>query len=154
MEDLGATWADDETTTGTGIVDVYLLDHSCTRNYDGSSGAMDSYGLLLMTMKVYKKYNGEIFLDYVTIYNDTTMKSYIAHPKTRSNGRNNIGGNLHIHIPVPTWYTDLTHRSKSVTGLLFELTKGPESELRANTLDVFRMKTYYFYFIKKTDQKV
>ena len=62
VEDLGEEGTDEEDTTGgAGILDTSSLDHECTRNYDGSSGGMESDGLLLLMMKLNKKYEGEIF---------------------------------------------------------------------------------------------
>ena len=149
VEDLGAEETDQEETTIAGYLDVSLLGHECTRNYDGSSGAMESDGLLLMVMKMHKRYDGEKFLDYVITDDDIKMKSYIKHPKTRPKGKKNIGGSFPKHIPVPNWYADPTHRAKFMAGLFFELTKGKKAEVRGNKLDTLRMKKYYSYFINQ-----
>ena len=154
VEDLGEEGTDEEDTTGsTGILDTSTIDHECTRNYDGSSGGMESDGLLLLMLKLDKDYEGEIFLEYVITDDDTKMRSYIDHHKTKPRGKKNIGGSLPSHIPVPNWYADPTHRAKCVAGSFFDLTKGPKSETRANKLDAFRMKKYYSYFIKQNRSK-
>lgn len=61
MGDVGTTGTDEQTTTGTGILYVSSLEHPYTRTYDRSSGTMESDGLLLMMMKIHKKYDGHIF---------------------------------------------------------------------------------------------
>lgn len=38
----------DEDKGETGVLNVRSLDHVCTRNYDGNSGAMEYDGLLLL----------------------------------------------------------------------------------------------------------
>ena len=63
----------------TDVIDVDSQDYSCTRNYEGGSGEMESDGLLLMMKKLSKKTNGEIFLDYVVTDDYTKMKKYITH---------------------------------------------------------------------------
>ena len=137
----------------TGVISTDGLDHVCTRNYDGSSGAMESDGLLLLMKQLKERYNGDIWLEYVITDDDTKMKKYISHPKYRPRGKTNIGGSLPLDIPEPKWYADPTHRAKCVAGSFFELCKGKKSDIRATKLDAFRMKKYYSYFIKQNRSK-
>ena len=58
-----------------GVIDTDEVDHPCTQNYDGSSGAMESNGILLLMKQLQKKYNGEIYLDYIITDDDTKMKN-------------------------------------------------------------------------------
>ena len=53
------------------------MDHLCTRNYDGSSGAMKSDELLLLGKQLQKRYNGNIWLEYVITDDYTNMKSIL-----------------------------------------------------------------------------
>ncbi len=123
------------------------------RSYDGSSGGMESEGLLLLTKKLRDKTNGEIYLDYVITDEDTKMKKYISHPEYKARGWKNRGGSLPLDIPVPNWFADPTHRAKCVAGAFFEMTKGPQSDTRSTKLDALRMKKYYSYFIKQNCKK-
>ena len=123
------------------------------RNYDGSSGGMESEGLLLLLKKLRDKTNGEIYLDYVITDDDTKMKKFISHPEYKPRGWKNHGGSLPLDIPVPNWFADPTHRAKCVAGAFFETTKGPQSDTRATKLDALRMKKYYSYFIKQHCKK-
>ena len=136
-----------------GLIDTDDIDHPCTMNYDGSSGAMESDGILLLMIQLQKKYNDEIYLDYIITDDDTKMKKYLTHPKYLPRGKKNIGGSLPIEIPQPNWYADPTHRAKCVAGSFFELCKGKKSDIRANKLDAFRMKKYYSYYIKQNRGK-
>jgi len=52
----------DNTLSTTGVIDVNRMDHLCTRNYDGTSGAMEVADLLLMMIETEAKYEGQIFL--------------------------------------------------------------------------------------------
>ena len=143
----------DDVLLSTGVINIKRMDHQCTRNYDGSSGAMESDGLLLMMLELEAKYEGQIYLDYVVTDDDTKMKKFISHFKTRPRGKVNIGGCLPSTIPEPNWYADPTHRAKCVAGAFFELTKGRKSAKRAHKLDAFRMKKYYSYYIKQNRSK-
>ena len=129
------------------------MDHYCMRNYDGSSGGMESEGLLLMMRNLDKKYGGEIYLDTIVTDDDTKMKKFITHTKYKPRGWKNHGGSLPANIPEPKWFADPTHRAKCVAGSFFEMTKGPISATRATKLDALRMKKYYSYFIKQNCKK-
>ena len=91
------------------VIDPTLMDHLCTRNYDGSSGAMESDGLLLLMKQLKERHDGDIWLNYVITDDDTKMKKCISHPAYRPRGEKNIGGNLPIDIPELNWYADSTH---------------------------------------------
>ena len=129
------------------------MDHICVRNYNGSSGAMESDGLLLLMKQLKERYNGNIWLEYIITDDDTNMKKYLTHPRYRPRGKTNIGGSLPLDIPEPKWYADPTHCAKCVAGSFFELAKGKKSDTRGTKLDAFRMKKYYSYFIKQNRGK-
>ena len=146
---------DDPTITAeSGFIDTSSMDHQCTRNYDGSSGAMESDGLLLLMQQLEAKYEGAIYLDYVVTDDDTKMKKYLTHPKYRPKGKKNIGGQLPLSIPEPNWYADPTHRAKCVAGAFFELTKGKKTPARAHKLDAFRIKNTTLTTLSKTGVRV
>ena len=109
------------------VIDTTLMDHLCTQNYDGSSGAMESDGILLLMKQLQKRYNGNIWLEYVITDDDTKMKKYFNHPAYRPRGKKNIGGSLPADIPEPRWYADPTHRAKCVTGsfLIYAMVRSP-----------------------------
>ena len=90
--DAGITSATVPPTTDNFVIDNTALDHECTRNYDGSSGAMESNGLLLLMKQLKTKYNGDIWLDDVITDDNTKMKKYITHPAYMPRGKKNIGG--------------------------------------------------------------
>jgi len=54
----------DNPLSTTGVIDVNQMDHLCTRTYDGTSGTMESNGLLLMMIEMEAKYEGHIFFFY------------------------------------------------------------------------------------------
>ena len=135
---------------------VYIsdaCDHECTLNFDGSSGAMESDGLLVIFNELQRKYKGKYFYDTVVTDDDTKLKKYMTHPRYLPRGWKNHGGNLPIGIREPKWFADPTHRAKCVAGAFFEMTKGPATEIRATKLDALRMKKYYSYFIKQNRTK-
>ena len=76
------------------VIDVSVMDHYCMHNYDGSSGGMESEGLLLLMHKLYKKHSDEVFLDTIVIDDDTQMKKFITHSLYRPRGWKNHGGSL------------------------------------------------------------
>ena len=60
----------------TGVIDIDLeCDHECVKNYDGSSGAMESDGLLLLFMSLHKRYRNKIFYQRVVTDDDTKLKN-------------------------------------------------------------------------------
>ena len=60
----------------TNVIDVSLQDHFCTRNYDGSSGGMESDGLLLIMTNLYAKSKGKTYLDMIVTDDDTSITRY------------------------------------------------------------------------------
>ena len=137
----------------TNVIDTELQDHPCVQNYDGSSGGMESDGLLLLIKKLKERTNGEVYLDYIVTDDDTKMKKYITHAQYKERGWKNHGGSLPSDIPEPNWFADPTHRAKCVAGAFFEMTKGAKTDIRATKLDALRMKKYYSYFIKQNCTK-
>ena len=136
----------------TGVVDTSTIsDHVCVQNYDGSSGAVESDGLLLILKQLYVKYKDSVYVEIVVTDDDTKIKKYVSYPKYAARGWKNTGGVLPSFIPEPKWLADPTHRAKCVAGVFFEMTKGAASDTRATKLDALRMKKYYSYFIKRID---
>ena len=78
---LGDSTFDEGTVIDPDYLDTSSTDHLCTRNYDGTSGAMESDGLLLLIHQLQTKYKGAIYLDHVVIDDDTKMKKCLIHPK-------------------------------------------------------------------------
>ena len=71
----------------TGIIENELIDdHDCVRNYDGSSGAMESDGLLLLLKQLYEKYKQKIFVEIVVTDDDTKIKSTFLTQNTLTEG--------------------------------------------------------------------
>ena len=136
-----------------GIIDTSLADHPCTINYDGSSGGMESDGLLLLILELEKKMKGRIYYETIVTDDDTKLKKYIKHTAYKPRGFKNIGGVLPSNIPEPKWFADPTHRAKCVAGAFFEMTKGAKSSTRCMKIDALRMKKYYSYYIKQNRTK-
>ena len=61
-----------------------IIDHHCVRNYDGSSGGMESDGLLLILKELYNKYGDNIFIETVVTDDDTKIKKYLTYPKYKA----------------------------------------------------------------------
>ena len=128
------------------MINTSAQDHPCVQNYDGSSGGMESEGLLLLMKQLQDKANGEIYLDYVITDDDTKMKKIISHPEYKDRGWKNHDGSLPLDTPAPNWFAD-------PTGAFFKMTKGPMSDTRATKLDALWMKKYYLYFMKQNCRK-
>ena len=97
-----------------GFLDVSGADHDCVLNYLGSSGGMESDGLLMLFKRLYKERNGKLHYDTVVTDDDTKLKQYLSHPWYKPNGKKNHGGELPLEIPEPKWFADPTHRAKCV----------------------------------------
>jgi hypothetical protein len=136
-----------------GVIDVSDADHDCVLNYLGSSGGMESDGLMMLFKKLHKDRNGKLHYDTVVTDDDTKLKQYLSHPWYRPNGKKNHGGELPLEIPQPKWFADPTHRAKCVAGVFFDIIKGPACPIRATKLDALRMKKYYGYYIKQNRAK-
>ena len=134
------------------MIDTSAQDHPCVRNYDGSSGGMESEGLLLLMKQLRDKANGEIYLDYVITDDDTKMKKIISHPEYKDRGWKNHGGSLPLDIPEPNWFADPTHRAKCVAGAFFEMTKGPMSDTRATKLDAADEEILFVFYEAKLQE--
>ena len=123
---------------------------NCPCNYSGSSGAMDSDGMLFLMKRVHTVMQGKILYEYIVSDDDNKMKKYLTHPATRPTGKKNIGGRLPKEIPEPKWFADPTHRAKCVAGAFFDLVK---SHKKMTKLDALRLKKYYSYYIKQNRHK-
>lgn len=96
------------------LVGVSNLDRPCTKHHNGSSGAMESDGIVLM-------YKTDIFLEYIATNDNTEMKKYISHAKYRPNIKKNINTSIPDTIPKSNWYVDPAHQVH--IAVFFELTK-------------------------------
>ena len=56
------------------IESVPDCDYECVRNYDGSSGAMESDGLLLLLYDLYKKFKNKVYHECVVTDDATKLK--------------------------------------------------------------------------------
>ena len=63
---------------------------------------------------------------------------------TTPTSNQNIGGYLPKEIPIPK-FSDPNHRTKCISGVLFELVKSVKSMKK---LDALILKKYYSYYIK------
>ena len=124
--------------------------NNCPCNYSGSSGAMESDGMLYLMKRLHTVMKGKIFYEYIVSNDDNKMKKYLTHPEKRPTGKKNIGGRLPKQIPVPKWFADPTHRAKCVAGAFFYLIK---CNKKMTKLDALRLKKYYSYFIKQNRHK-
>ena len=98
-------------------VDSTLVkDHDCVRNYDGSSGGMESDGLILILKESYEKYGNNIFVETVVTDDDTKIKKYLTYPKYKDRGWKTHGGCLPLHITESSQFVDPTHLEKCVAG--------------------------------------
>ena len=71
------------------------------RNYDGTSGAMESDGLLLLMKEMHKKFRGKIYIETVVTDDDTKIKKYLTHLSYKNRGWKNHGGCLPLYIDEP-----------------------------------------------------
>ena len=53
---------------------------NCPCNYSGSSGAMESDGMLYLMKRLHTVMKGKIFYEYIVSNNDNKMKKYLTHP--------------------------------------------------------------------------
>jgi hypothetical protein len=105
------------------VIDTTTADHDCCLNYQGSSGGMESDGILQLCLEINKQSNGEIFFETIVADDDNKLKKYLTHAYYKRQGGNNHGGSLPSNIPEPKWFADPNHRAKCVAGMVFDLTK-------------------------------
>lgn len=122
----------------------------CCKNYEGTSGAMESDGLLLISKKIEKEYAGSVYLDYIITDDDSTMKKYLTHPKKRPNGNVNIGGRLPLSIPEPKWFADPSHRTKCVRNMFYGLVATHKD---MKPFYAMRLKKYFGYYLHQNRSK-
>ena len=123
---------------------------NCPCNYSGSSGAMESDGMLYLMKRMHTVMHGKIYYEWIVSDDDNKMKKYLTHPQTRPTGKKHIGGRLHIIIPKPKWFADPTHRSKCVAGAFFYLVKVNK---KMTKLDALRLKNTIPILLKRIEQK-
>lgn len=119
---------------------------NCPCNYSGSSGAMESDGMLFLIKRLQSVINGKVFDEFIVSDDDNKMKKYLTHPVTRHTGKKNIDGKLPTEIHVSKWFADPTHRVKCVAGVFFYLGKVHK---KMTKLDALQLKKYYSYFVKQ-----
>ena len=84
-------------------------------------------------MKILYTYMGSCaYCGYIVSDIDTTMMSYLTHPKKRSRGKVNISGHSPEQISVPTRFA--THYTRYVPSAFFELTKTTQSIQKLDVL--------------------
>jgi hypothetical protein len=127
---------------------VPIIAHNCYKNHDGTSGSMESAGLLQLVVDTFDKYQAVIELlccdDDSSIRADLqwSNKDYMMNNRTdqlpmvkKKVGKNKgelhprpDKGKLPSHIPEPTFVADPNHRRKGLTGELIKLDMGKVQE--------------------------
>ena len=83
------------------FIDVQGADHDCVFNYLGSSGGMESDGLLMLFKKLHKERNGQLHYNTVITNDDTRLRQYLSHPWYKGNETKNHGGSLLTNFLYP-----------------------------------------------------
>ena len=120
-----------------------IEEHSCPRNFQGSSKAMEAYGALSLTKKIFNDSNGKTFVESMVIDDDSSTRALVSHESVRGKGQ------LPRNIPEPNFLADTSHRTKVVAKAIFVLAHLPRSQSKCTNIDALRIKKYHGYMIKQ-----
>jgi hypothetical protein len=143
--------------------------HYCTKNWTGTSGAMEAQACLDMTVDLYE--NKMCTIDCICIDDDTSTRSLMkwsnadwmmnkksATPPTSEISKGPNKGKMQVrpdrgklppHIPEPVFAADLNHRRKVFTGELYAmLSMKVKERCTLTTNDVLRLGKNYGYMIR------
>jgi hypothetical protein len=149
--------------------DMPPLEHTCYKNFEGSSGAMEPVACLHMTEELYRDYNCVVDLicadddsstrallkwsnaNYMK-NNNTTEPPQVPITRGPNKGKPHVRpdkGKLSPEVPEPTFVADPNHRKKVLTGELIALDTSKVAEKATMTrMDSTRIGKNFGYMIR------
>ena len=121
--------------------------HNCSKNYTGSSKAMEGDASFFIYEELYFDFKKKIALQYIVSNDDSSMRVLLKH------SCNHLKGNIKLEIPDPKWLADFSHRTKVVAKTIFMLATAPKSIFSCTKVDAIRVKKYYGYMLKSNCMK-
>jgi hypothetical protein len=149
--------------------DIPILEHECWKNHDGSSGAMESAGILELVVNCFERYQVVVQLlccdddssiradcqwsnkDYLT--NNKTDKLPLV-PKKQGCHKGDLQerpdkGKLPAHVPEPRFVADPNHRRKGLTGEFIKLDKSKvQIKMTMTRMDSMRIGKNFGYMAR------
>eukprot|EP00978_Attheya_sp_CCMP212_P044525 scaffold313226_cov24-Attheya_sp.AAC.1 len=101
---------------------------------------METASTVIMVKDVFNS-EADVFVEFICIDDDTTMMSHLR-PKSK-------GGNLPDYMPLhfPIRISDLNHRIRSISHVVFELARSKMENSRVTTFIAYRYKKALSYYI-------
>jgi len=152
---------------------VAMPEHDCRKNWDGSSGAMEPHGCLVMFKRLCS--DSKVVVESIVTDDDSSIKSKmkwcnkdhmtmhgLTDPPTiiNSNGNEVVRpdhGELPINMPEPTFFADPNHRKKTWKKTLYQMLHSTKkSNMTIAHMDVLRLGTNFAHMVRtlhgKTDE--
>ena len=120
-------------------LNIPTKEHGCRINYEGSSGGMEAQVALELCVSLHDDSDYNIFVEYIVSDDDSTMRAHLQY-----DGK----GKLPIHIPIPIFLADPSHRVKVMSSPIFKLAQGETKDPRqCKKIDALRIKKYIGCYI-------
>ena len=117
-------------------------EHECPKNWEGSSGAMESQGALELWQEIYDKYDGRVYFEHFLSDDDSTTRAILS--KTKDNKK----GCLPDDCRSPTFWADVNHRIKCMAKPMFQLAALPDKISDLTKTDALRLKRNLGWYIQ------
>ena len=119
--------------------------HSCTINYDGSSGGMESTLCVELLEKISSDYEGRVHVGELVTDDDSTIRSRCRNKKD--------GGTVRDDVRTPVFLADPSHRVKVMGKAIFKLVSKTKNKDEVKTIDALRLKKYFSLYIAQNKMK-
>ena len=106
----------------------------CNVNNHSSSGAMESELALVLTEKVFRDSDGNVFVYYIVSDDDSSMRCHLQHELSDSKGK------LKEDIPEPDFGADPSHRIKVMSAPIFKMVTKTKDPYKCKQIDALRIK--------------
>ena len=113
--------------------------HSCTINYDGSSGGMESTLCVELLEKISGDYEERVHVGELVTDDDSTIRSRCQNKKD--------GGTVRDDVRTPVLLADPGHRVKVMGKAIFKLVGKTKKKDEVKTIDALRLKKYFSLYI-------
>ena len=119
------------------------MDHDdCPRNYlTGSSKAMEASAALELLLQLWAL---GVEIEFIVSDDDSTMRAHLKHIGTHKNGK------LPLHILMPLFLCNPSHRIKVMVKDIFALALASNSKIECQKIDALRLKKYLGCWIGKS----
>ena len=121
-------------------------DHECPKNFTGSSKAMEAHAALSLVKELDEESDSRLYVEAFVTDDDTSIRALLNHDLSK----NKTGkGKLPLHIPVPRWLADPSHRTRVVARVIFGLVTLRAGDGELKKVDALRFKRNYGYMLKQ-----